>query len=48
MRTMVEKTEPAIALEFGPGEVLTGLIRRTVSHVATFNMNKAENLDNFE
>jgi len=48
VRTMVEKTEPAIALEFGPGEVLTGLIRRTVSHVATFNMNKAENLDNFE
>jgi len=48
VKTMVEKTEPAIAVEFGPGEVLTGLIRRTVSHVATFNINKAENLDKFE
>ena len=34
-------------VEFGPGNVLTGLIKRTVSHVLTFNINSAESLETF-
>ncbi len=34
-------------LEFGPGTVLTGLIKRTVAHVSTFNINNAESIENF-
>ncbi|NOY75403.1 MAG: ACP S-malonyltransferase [Kiritimatiellaeota bacterium] len=32
-------------MEFGPGNVLTGLIKRTVSHVSTYNVNGSENLN---
>jgi [acyl-carrier-protein] S-malonyltransferase len=32
-------------IEFGPGNVLTGLIKRTVSHVSTYNVNSSEILD---
>ena len=35
-------------IEFGPGNVLTGLVKRTVSHVSTFNVNSAESLDSIE
>ena len=35
-------------IEFGPGNVLTGLIKRTVSHVSTFNVNGSETLDEME
>ena len=36
------------AIEFGPGNVLTGLMRRTVGHVATANINSTESLEKFE
>jgi [acyl-carrier-protein] S-malonyltransferase len=35
-------------IEFGPGNVLTGLVRRTVGHVATANVNSTESLENFK
>lgn len=35
-------------IEFGPGNVLTGLIKRTVAHVSTFNVNGAESLENLD
>ena len=35
-------------IEFGPGMVLTGLIKRTEAHVATYNINSAEGIANFE
>ncbi len=35
-------------IEFGPGTVLTGLIKRTEAHVATYNINNLESIANFE
>jgi len=35
-------------IEFGPGNVLTGLVRRTEGHVATANINSTESLENFK
>jgi [acyl-carrier-protein] S-malonyltransferase len=35
-------------IEFGPGNVLTGLIKRTVSHVSTFNVNGWDSLESLE
>jgi [acyl-carrier-protein] S-malonyltransferase len=35
-------------IEFGPGNVLTGLVKRTVGHVATANVNSTESLENFK
>jgi [acyl-carrier-protein] S-malonyltransferase len=34
-------------IEFGPGSVLTGLLKRTDSNIAAFNINSAENLKAF-
>jgi [acyl-carrier-protein] S-malonyltransferase len=34
-------------IEFGPGTVLTGLLRRTDKEAAFFNVNSAESLENF-
>ncbi len=48
VRAMVERTEATKLVEFGPGEVLTRLVRRTVAHVSTHNINSAENLRSFE
>ena len=35
-------------VEFGPGNVLTGLLRRTDSTVGYYNVNSFESLDGFE
>lgn len=35
-------------IEFGPGNVLTGLIKRTDANVATYNINSIESIENFE
>ncbi len=35
-------------IEFGPGSVLTRLVKRTVGHVATSNINSTDSLENFE
>lgn len=35
-------------IEFGPGNVLTGLIKRTNANVATYNINSVESVANFE
>ncbi len=35
-------------IEFGPGNVLTGLIKRTVGNVATYNINSSESLEEYE
>ena len=32
-------------IEFGPGNVLTGLLRRTLPDVPYFNVNSVESLD---
>ena len=48
VRGMVERTEATKLVEFGPGEVLARLVRRTVAHVSTYNINSAESLDSFE
>jgi [acyl-carrier-protein] S-malonyltransferase len=48
VKTMAESSDATRVVEFGPGEVLTGLVRRTIAHVSTFNINKAEALDRFE
>ncbi|MBN1863506.1 MAG: ACP S-malonyltransferase [Victivallales bacterium] len=34
-------------IEFGPGNVLTGLIKRTDANVATYNANSLESIENF-
>jgi [acyl-carrier-protein] S-malonyltransferase len=34
-------------IEFGPGSVLTGLVKRINANVATFNVNSADSLKNF-
>jgi [acyl-carrier-protein] S-malonyltransferase len=34
-------------IEFGPGSVLTGLVKRINANVATFNINSADSLKNF-
>jgi [acyl-carrier-protein] S-malonyltransferase len=34
-------------IEFGPGSVLTGLLKRTDSNIAAFNINSAESLNAF-
>ena len=34
-------------IEFGPGNVLTGLARRTLSELKLFNLNTKESIDNF-
>jgi len=34
-------------IEFGPGNVLTGLLRRTLAGFPYFNINSAESLDSF-
>lgn len=35
-------------VEFGPGKVLTGLIKRTDANVATYNVNDIETIENYE
>lgn len=35
-------------IEFGPGNVLTGLMRRTIAEVKTFNINSTETLNAFQ
>ena len=35
-------------IEFGPGNVLTGLMRRTIAEVKTFNVNSTETLNAFQ
>ncbi|MBO5923173.1 MAG: ACP S-malonyltransferase, partial [Lentisphaeria bacterium] len=35
-------------IEFGPGNVLTGLMRRTLPDVKCFNINSVETLEAFE
>lgn len=35
-------------IEFGPGNVLTGLIKRTDANVATYNVNNVESIENYE
>lgn len=47
VHTLIETGTKKI-VEFGPGNVLTGLIRRTVSNVATANINTAESIETFE
>ena len=34
-------------IEFGPGNVLTGLLRRTLPDVKSFNINSVETLEAF-
>jgi [acyl-carrier-protein] S-malonyltransferase len=34
-------------IEFGPGNVLTGLLRRTLPDVPYFNINSTESLEKF-
>jgi [acyl-carrier-protein] S-malonyltransferase len=34
-------------IEFGPGNVLTGLVKRINANVATFNINSIDSLNNF-
>lgn len=41
---MVAAAETAM-IEFGPGNVLTGLLRRTLPDVPYFNVNSVESLD---
>ena len=36
-----------VMIEFGPGSVLTGLLRRTIPEVKSFNINTAASLDQF-
>ena len=47
VKTLVEKTGARQIIEFGPGSVLTGLIKRIDVKVTTSNINNAENLQNF-
>ena len=47
VKTLVEKTGARQIVEFGPGSVLTGLIKRIDVKVTTCNINNAENLRNF-
>ena len=34
-------------IEFGPGNVLTGLMKRTIAEVRLYNVNSLETLNNF-
>jgi [acyl-carrier-protein] S-malonyltransferase len=47
VRTLVESTSARRIIEFGPGAVLTGLIKRIKVNVTTYNVNSAESLKNF-
>jgi len=47
VRTLVESTSARRIIEFGPGSVLTGLIKRIKVNVTTYNVNSAESLKNF-
>ena len=47
VKALVEKTGARQIVEFGPGSVLTGLIKRIDVKVTTSNINNAENLQNF-
>ena len=47
VKTLVEKSGARQIVEFGPGSVLTGLIKRIDVKVTTSNINSAESLDNF-
>ena len=46
VRAMVESGADTM-IEFGPGNVLTGLLRRTLPDVAYFNINSTESLEKF-
>jgi [acyl-carrier-protein] S-malonyltransferase len=46
VRAMVEAGADTM-IEFGPGNVLTGLLRRTLPEVPYFNINSTETLDKF-
>ncbi len=47
IRAMIAETGADAFIEFGPGNVLTGLVRRTVSDVKVFNVSGVAGLDAF-
>ena len=46
IRSMVETIKADTVIEFGPGAVLTGLVKRTLPEMKLFNINSADSLNN--
>jgi len=47
VKSLVESTSARRIIEFGPGNVLTGLVKRIDVNVTTYNVNSTESLNNF-
>lgn len=48
VNSIINELDADTFIEFGPGKVLTGLVKKINKNVNTFNINNIENLQNFE